>query len=135
MGSFRASRFGCRAIGAYLPVQSIVHYSPVRSTLALFPSPRAIHFLLTPKALTPEANRRVLPDSNGAVNKPTSVHAKIDVTLDAKDRNLVLFSTVEGDVKLEKAPNGVSITTQAEGDARRLTRLVSFRRMWRGVRR
>ena len=88
-------------------------------------------------------HRRAPPDSNGTVNnsngaannKPTSVHAKIDVTLDARDRNLVLLNTVEGDVKLEKGPNGVSITTQAEGDARRLTRLVSFRRMWRGLRR
>ncbi|KAI4520530.1 WD40 repeat-like protein [Schizophyllum commune Loenen D] len=54
--------------------------------------------------------RRAPPDSNGTVNnsngaannKPTSVHAKIDVTLDARDRNLVLFNTLEGDVRLEK---------------------------------
>ncbi|KAL1706478.1 WD40-repeat-containing domain protein [Schizophyllum commune] len=50
--------------------------------------------------------RRAPPDSNGT---PTSVHAKIDVTLDARDRNLVLFNTVEGDVKLEKdTRSGVS---------------------------
>ncbi|KAL1744274.1 WD40-repeat-containing domain protein [Schizophyllum fasciatum] len=47
--------------------------------------------------------RRALPDSNGAnINRPTSVHAKIDVALDARDRNLVRFGVVEGDVRLEK---------------------------------
>ncbi|KAL1662131.1 WD40-repeat-containing domain protein [Schizophyllum commune] len=65
--------------------------------------------------------RRAPPDSNGT---PTSVHAKIDVTLDARDRNLVLLKTVEGDVKLEKGTrSGVSKRDQVMEEGR-LTGLV-----------
>ncbi|TRM57505.1 WD40-repeat-containing domain protein [Schizophyllum amplum] len=40
-----------------------------------------------------------------------SIHAKIDVTLDAHDRSLVRFNTVEGDVKLEKDARGIYSAT------------------------
>jgi proteasomal ATPase-associated factor 1 len=40
----------------------------------------------------------------------TSVHAKVHVELDEIDRNLVNLSSVEGDVEVLKASNGVSLS-------------------------